>query len=96
MIYEVAQKFILHIFAIGIFLKEKEEVTIEMVFQVFNGFITGISFCDTLQSCPYNNSAPDRHFRFSKENEEVSCWMVFPVFNGFNAGISFCDTLVGY
>jgi pyruvate/2-oxoacid:ferredoxin oxidoreductase beta subunit len=64
-----------------------------MVFEVFNGFTAGISLCDTLQSCPYDNSAPDRHFRFSMEKEEVGYWMVFRVFNDFNAGIEFCDTL---
>jgi hypothetical protein len=53
----------------------------------------GISFCDSLQSCPYDNSAPDRYFRFSKEKEEAGFWMVFSVFHGFNAGLSFCDAL---
>jgi hypothetical protein len=71
MIYEVAQNLIVHIFAIGIFLKEKDEVGYWMVFRVFNGFNAGISVCDTLQSCPYNNSAPDRYLRFTIEKEEV-------------------------
>jgi hypothetical protein len=93
MIYELAQNLIVHIFAIGIFLKEKEEVSIEMVFLVFNGFIAGISFCDTLQSCPTDNSPPDRHFRFLKEEEEAGFWTVFRVFPGLNVGISFRDTL---
>jgi hypothetical protein len=92
MIYEVDQNLIVHIFAIGIFLKEKDEVAYWTVFRVFNGFNAGILFCDALQSCPYNNSAPDRHFRFSKEKEEAGYWMGFRVFNGFNAGISVCDT----
>jgi hypothetical protein len=70
-IYALAQNLIVPIFAIGIFLKEKEEVSIEMVFQVFNGFNARISFYDTLQSCPRDNSAPDRYFRLLKEKEEV-------------------------
>jgi hypothetical protein len=64
-----------------------------MIFRVSNGFNAGISFYDTLQSCPYDHSAPDRHFRFSKGKAEVGYWMIFRVFNRFIAGNSFCETL---
>jgi hypothetical protein len=64
-----------------------------MVFRVFNGFHAGIPCRDTLLSCPYDNSAPDRQSRFSKEKDDVAYWMVLRVFIGFNAGISLGETL---
>jgi hypothetical protein len=53
-------------------LEEKEEVGIWRVFGVFNRFNAGISFCDTLQSCPRDNFPSYSRVTIQKEKEEVS------------------------
>jgi hypothetical protein len=45
-------------------------LTFLRVLRVFNGFRAEITLCDTLQSCPYDNSSPDRHLDFQKKKKK--------------------------